>query len=124
MVAKCEDYRFSSYNDYKMNKGVANCEIIKKIFGEGCSLNELFAKKSGRIFMDIDKPTISEINEHIMNGTREFQEISNKKISDIFCERDTFKHLIQYLKEGCGISYVWIMKFFDISQGAIDSLKK
>jgi len=36
MVSRCEDYKYSSYNDYKNNVGLAQSNVVKGIFGENC----------------------------------------------------------------------------------------
>lgn len=123
MVSKCEDYKYSSYNDYKMNKGVAKSEILKKLFGVNSDYLKIFEKDGGKMFMDIEKPSFIEVKEYILNGIKEFKEINNKKLQDILSERETLKYLIKYLKNECGISYVNLRKFFEISYGIMDKLK-
>ncbi len=123
MVSKCEDYKYSSYNDYKLNKGIAQSDILKQIFGESSDYLRIFEKDGGKMFMDVERPTFMEAKEYILNGVKEFIEINKVKLQDILSERETLKKLIKYLKYECNISYVNIRKFFQISYGTMDKLK-
>lgn len=55
IVNRCEDYRYSSYNDYVKNIGIANSDILKSIFGQNCNYILLFERTYDRIFMDLDE---------------------------------------------------------------------
>ena len=123
MVTKCEDYKYSSYNDYKMNTGFAKSSILQELFGKNCNFLELFKKDNGKIFMDIDGKTDDEIKEHIIAGTAEFVEDYKVKLQDIFSNRDNLKILINYLKEECGIPYSKQGEFFEMSKGVIYGLR-
>lgn len=123
MVSKCEDYKYSSYKDYKLKKGMARNKILEQLFGKNCNYLKLFEKSGGKMFIDIDKPCLAEINEHIINGISEFKDENKKMLQDLFIERDTLKLLIKYLKEECEIPYVFIRAFFEMSRGIMDDLK-
>lgn len=55
IVNRCEDYRYSSYNDYVKNIGIAKSDILKSIFGQNCNYILLFERTYDRIFMDLDE---------------------------------------------------------------------
>ena len=44
MVLKCEDYEFSSYNEYIKNAEITKSPIMKKYFGNECDYSKLFKK--------------------------------------------------------------------------------
>ena len=123
MVSKCEDYKYSSYNDYKLNRGIAKNKILEQLFGKDCSYLKMFEKPCGKMFMDIDRPSTSDFQEHIMNGICEFIEENKVKIYSIFEERSELKLLINYLKKECKIPYVAIRDYFEMSKGIMDGLK-
>ena len=123
MVSRCEDYKFSSYNDYKENKGLAKSKIFRELYGEDCNLMKMFKGDFGKIFIDVEDLSHEEINAHIIAGTKEFVEFRQIKLQDIFCNRETLKELIEYLKKECEIPYVYTRNFFEISRGVMNSLK-
>lgn len=122
MVEKCEDYKFSSYNDYKNNTGLAKSKILRELFGENCNFLEMLKEDEGKIFMDVEKPTGEEMNMHILAATREFMQLSQVSIQDIFYDRQILKKLLIYLKKECGISYEYLKNYFEISKGIMECL--
>ena len=112
-----------SYNDYKMNKGIARNKILEKIFGSNCDYLKMFKKANSRMFMDDEKPNFTLASEYIVNGIQEFIEKNGKQIIDVFNDRKVLKELIKYLKEDCGIMYVYIRKYFEISCATMNRLK-
>ena len=55
IVEECGDYKYSSYNDYSNNTGIAKNKILEDIFGKDCNYLFLFKKGYDKIFMDVDE---------------------------------------------------------------------
>lgn len=123
MVEKCEDYKYSSYNDYVYNKGLSQSKIIKSIFGEKCDFRELFNNTYDKKYMDIEDDNEYTIDDYITQGIAEFKQNENTKIEEIFGNRNVLKRAINYLNKCCGIKYVEIEKYFEISKGTMGNLK-
>ena len=89
MVTKCQEYRYSSYNDYKKHK---------KIFSQA-EINEIITPEDYKIICDNTECTKIFIDEEldrqeIINGAiREFVEEQKKSLVEIFIDRDTVKEL-------------------------------
>ena len=123
MVPKCEDYKYSSYNDYMKNTGVTKCKIVKEIFGKDCDFSKLFNESYDKRFMDIEEDDKENCNQYILEGIREFEKMFSYNTIDIFSKRVILKKLVVFLKEECKFKYVEIRDFLDISRGAMDVLK-
>lgn len=124
MVAKCEEYKYSSYKDYKNNRGVAKSKIVKEIFGSKCNFSEIFCEAANIKFMDIDKENMEDKNEYIISGIRKFERDYRMKMADILANRNILKQLIFYLNSEFKIKYVEIRNFLEIPRGTMDALKR
>ena len=122
MVKRCEEYKYSSYNDYINNMGKSQSPIMKKIFGKECDYKKIFEKLYSRRFIDIEEDA-NTLNEYIEEGTKEFIESNKIKPCDIFANREILKKLIYFLKETCKIKYVEIRNYFEIPRGIMETLK-
>ena len=123
VVPKCEDYKYSSYNDYMKNTGVTKCKIVKEIFGKDCDFSKLFNESYDKRFMDIEEDDKENRNQYILEGIREFEKLFSYNTIDIFSNRLILRKLVVFLKEECKFKYVEIRDFLDISRGAMDVLK-
>ncbi len=123
MVKKCEDYKYSSFMDYKMNRELAKAQILQRIFGEKFDYIESFKNRQDRLFMDIDEYSDADFKKYIGIVLQEFIKENQKNIVDIFLDRYCLKALIKYLKEECGIPYVNIQNYFEIPRGTMNRLK-
>lgn len=123
IVKKCEDYKYSSYNDYKKNTGVTQNSVMKEIFGSRCNYLQLFKENHGKRYMDINEENYNITEEYILEGICEFKKKEEVEIVEILSNRDVLKRLIYFLKENCNIKYIEIRKFFDIPRGTMDTLK-
>ena len=123
MVEKCEDYQYSSYKDYINNDGVTKCKIMQEIFGKNCNYKELFNDAFERPYLDIEEETCKDKSEYILEGLKQFKEETAKETVDILSNRTLLKHFIHFLKYNCGIKYVEIGRFFNISKNVMDGLK-
>ena len=123
MVNKCEDYKYSSYNDYKNNVGITQSKIVKELFGEKCDYIKLFQESFNKRQMDIVEEQV-DTEDYIAEGIKGYQAESSKSLIEILSNRETFKNLIFFLKENCGLKYEEIKNYFKISRGTMDSLKR
>ena len=124
MVSACEDYKYSTYKDYINNTGVTQSQIMKKIFGDKCDYSQMFREAPERRLIDVEKEEKNTIEEYIIGGIRQYIKEFSNDISEILSNREKLKKLVIYLKDNCGLSYVEIRNFFEMSKGAMDSLKR
>lgn len=120
MVSRCEEYQYSTYREYINNCGVTKSKIMIELFGEKCNYQKLFKENIEKRYMDIERIGTSE---YIANGIKEFCKQKGLKIVEILIEREILKELISFLYKSCGIKYVEIREYFDISRGTMDALK-
>lgn len=123
MVEKCEDYRYSSFNDYRTKTGLSQNQVLKDIFGENFNFLEMVKKECGTLFIDVEEKTVDEISQHIIIGTEEFINCNKINLQDIFSNRENMKNLVKYLKEECGISYKQIRDFFEMTKGVMERIR-
>lgn len=123
MVLNCGDYEFSSYNDYIKNEGPTRYRIMKEIFGENCDYAKLFEQSFAKRFMDTEDENEETINSYVLEGIREFKKEFCLDTVKILSDREIFKKLIIFLKKNCGLKYIEISKFFEISRGSMQKLK-
>lgn len=123
MVSKCEDYPYSSYNDYLKNEGVTQSEIMTYLFGKNPNYTELFKQTFERRYIDINGT--EEFNkEYFMEGIREFKKTYKENTVNIMSSRKVLKKLIAFLYDICKFKYNEISYFWEIPRGTMESLKK
>ena len=122
-VKKCEDYKYSSYNDYKNNIGLTQSKIMKDLFGSECDYVQLFKQSYEKRYLDIKDEKNDTTEEYILEGIREFKKQETVEFVEILSNREIFKRMIYFLKESCGLKYVEIRNFFEIPRGTMDVLK-
>lgn len=120
MVNNPQDYKFSSYNKYLCNKDNINIKCLNNILD--CNDYNLIVSegKNLDICMDIDINKSSILESRI----KDFEQIMNKNIDEIFINTEDKKQLIDYLKRGYKIRYVDIMKKLNISGWEMEKLKQ
>lgn len=123
IVQNCEEYKYSSYNDYINNEGISQNKIMKKIFGSYCNYKKIFENTYEKMYMDISDENSERVNEYIREGINEFIYKQNVKSVEILSNRDSLKKLVNFLKFECGIKYVEIRKYLEIPRGTMDLLK-
>jgi len=126
IVEKNEEYKYSSYYDYKFNKGVTQTKIMKETFGTKCNYLQLFKESFDVRFIDADasNENRSIYRDYILEGIREFKRKYNKTIVELLSNREEFKKMIFFLNNTCKIKYVEIKDFFEMSRGTMDALKR
>ena len=122
-VKKCEDYKYSSYNDYKNNMGVTQSKIMKEMIGSKCNYIQLFKESYEKRYMDINEGNYNLTKDYILEGIREFKKEKMVELAEILSNRDILKGMIYFLKENCNIKYIEIRNFLGIPRGTMDVLK-
>lgn len=115
IVKYCEDYKYSSYNDYLNDSGCSKNTVLSTVLNLNFD-SIIKSKQSGKAFIDIDTPDLHDINNYIISGITEYININHINLIDIFCNTDILRKLIFYLKESCDIPYTNIQDFFGISR--------
>lgn len=123
IVNKCEDYRYSSYNDFIKLTGFIDKKIIELIFGikklDVNSYKELHMKRS-RNFLEYDNMLKDEMKEIIIK----LEEKYNKKWDEIINDAKNMKELITIIKECISISNRELAKYLKVDRNKIDRIVK
>ena len=122
IVDKCEDYKYSSYNDYKNNVGVTQSKIVKEIFGEKCNYLKIFNESFEMRQIDVSEES-EDANNYISEGIKGYKQEYHVSLEEILSNREVFIKLLVYLKENCHIKYTEIMNFFEISKSTLNHIK-
>ena len=96
IVRSCKDYKYSSYNDYINNRGIASEENIEILFEGNKNYKEIFANihKKWDYFLDVDLNIKDVLNRKI----RDYETIVGKKEEDIIKDKNELKKLIIEIK--------------------------
>lgn len=120
MVSECSEYKYSSYNQYIRNEGVARSDILVKIFGEQ-NWKELFSVLDNNIvFEDMEVEKEKVFNKAI----KQFENESNKILEEILKDKILLRKLVRILKENYKFSYTQIAERFNISRGKLQYFLK
>lgn len=120
IVSKCSQYKYSSYNQYINNEGVAKSKIITKVFGDQNWLEVFRLLDNTVLFEDVD----IKDEERFKNAIKQFENKTNKQIDEIVNDNFLFKKLIKILKESYKISYTQIAREFNVSRGKLEYFLK
>lgn len=116
LVEKCEDYKYSSYQNFLNGNAV---DVLSRIVGTIFNV-EMFKKtKCIEAFKDIEVDRKQLINDRIENCVIS----SNMEREEILGDNVVLKRIVKYLKNNCEIKYVEMMKFLNISSGRMRKLK-
>ena len=120
MVSKCEDYEFSSYNDYKKQIGVAKNKILKTIYG---SENYFYNIEKAEDFLGFieDESNKNEIMEEYI---RDFISRNNIMLSDLFEDEKIFKGLINVLLNNANMTKKDVQNRLNISSWKLGQILK
>ena len=120
MVNECSKYKYSSYNQYIKNEGVAKSNILVKIFGKQ-NWGELFKLLDNNIsFEDME----AEKEELFKKVVTQFELENNKRVKEILSDYMLLRRLIRILKENYKFSYAQIARNFNISRGKLQYFLK
>lgn len=115
IVKRCEEYPYSSYKDFLQKDKI---EDINQKTGADIDLTSVIEYKITGYFIDIDE----DINEKIDYGVSDFCKKENIEIYKLLEDKVICKKIINYLKNEWQISYVDIMKKFNISRGTLQRM--
>lgn len=116
IVSRCSEYKYSSFNEYTKNEGVANSEILIQIFGK-LNWNEVFnVMDKNMMFRDIESNKEDVIDKVINRIEIEL----GKTLKEIINDENLFIKLIKILKDDYKITYAQIAKKCNISKNKFD----
>ncbi len=115
MVKSCEQYEYSSYQDYVKTKNLA--PILKEM-----GLNDIYQIQK---IEDSEEFLEEEIDKEKILDDR-IREFSKKYegIEEIKKNKEKLTKLVKYLKEGYQIHYTDIMKKLNLTKGQMERLKR
>lgn len=123
IVEKCEDYLYSSYNDYMRNGNITKSKIMIEIFGKDYNYKEIFDNKVKYMLNDIDEPNQKEIKEYMDIAIDDFLDINMLKLEDVLSNKEVLCKIIKELRNTYHFKYTDIMKKFDIPNTRMQKLK-
>ncbi len=119
ITQNCGEYRYSTYNQYLRNEGVAKNKILNEIIGKR-NYKSLLELEDNIIFYDIDLTD----NEMIDNVVFDFKRKYKKTTEEILKDDEKAKEIVKILKEKYGIAYRIIEKNLNISKRRLQKIKQ
>ena len=123
MVSKCEEYKYSSYNDFMTNTGCSQSNIMKKVFGENFDYIKAFKSALEIRYMDLENRN-SELVDCIASGINQFERKSNKNIGEILSNSIILSELMNFLNEECKCQWKEIGLYFGMSVYSIKKIRE
>ena len=101
IVEKCNEYRYSTYNDYIQNN--IEEDILKLVFGSSKNYLEQinYVHKNEYKFKDYVKDNMEDFDKIL----REFENKNNKSIEEIKKDKKLLKKCLMEIRERSGLSY-------------------
>lgn len=115
-----QEYKYSSYNDYKAKTEYINDEIIQLVFKNEENYIELFDNIND---IDVEIMDIDNDNENFENAIKNYESKNNIKIQSIKKDKVVLKNLILELIEK-GYSQKQIAEKLEMNQSKISKIKK
>lgn len=120
MVQKCEDYEFSSYNDYKKKTGVAKNKILNKIFGSENYFSNIEHADDFSGFIEDENNKEEVMEEYI----KYFLCRNNMVMPEVLEDKKKLKELINVLLNNANMSKRDVEKRFNISSWKVEQILK
>lgn len=117
IVKTCDQYKYSTYDDYKTKTGVAKSRILNEVIGES-NYDEILQPKEEDYFLDIDLDR-KEILENVISN---YIKKSGKELNQILEIEDEAKDMIKTLKDRYRITYKEMREKFNISERKLKKL--
>lgn len=116
IVTSCSQYKYSTYNDYIMGKGVTENKFLEDIFGKQ-DYSKIFSEADDNmVFYDIERN-----NYELIENILEIYMNQNKmSLNEIIANKRILKEIINILKSKYKVSYVDIRKKLGISRGKFE----
>lgn len=118
MVKLCENYKYSSYNNYINNNGFVNLEIVKNILGD--NYIEILEKYNKNVNIFLENEKCNDIDDRICD----FLDERNMKLYEIIENKEKMREILIYLKEKQKVRYETMMKKFNIGKTKLSNLLK
>lgn len=115
IVNRCDEYTYSSYKDFLCENKINEIYIET---GVNIDINSIIEQSNTEYFIDIDENIEMKMDIGIIN----FCKKENLHIYKLYEDRDICKKIIKFLKEEYKITYVNMMKKFDIPRGTFNGL--
>lgn len=123
MVNKCQDYKYSSYNEYLKKNNFLSEELCEIIFGCKMIDKEIFKqihRTNKYYFMEIDNMESNDIEEII----EEFEEKYTRPFSEIIEEKQKAEEIVSEVKKRMSISNRKLARYLNINRNTIDRIIK
>lgn len=118
MVRSCEEYEYSSYNNYIYKNGFINLEIVRNVLGD--NYIELLKQYNKNVNIFLDDEECNNIDDKICD----FLEEKELKLYEILENKKKFQEILIYLQEKQKIKYAVMMEKFDIGKTKLAKLLK
>lgn len=118
MVAKCEEYKYSSYNNYIYKNGFINLEIVRNTLGD--NYIEVLRKYSKNVNIFLDDEECNNIDDKICD----FLEKKKIELYKILEDKNNLKEILIHLQEKQKMTYSILMKKFNIGKTKLAELLK
>lgn len=116
IVSKLEDYKYSSYNEFKTNRIIINEQSINLLFGNNKDYKDLFYflhnQDTEEKFIDIKDKDITEI-------IKEYEEKYNLSVEYFRRKREIMKEFIINAREKTDVTLVELANILDISKSTV-----
>lgn len=118
IVKSCEEYEYSSYNNYIYKNGFINLEIVRNVLGD--NYIELLKQYNKNVNIFLDDEECNNIDDKICD----FLEEKELKLYEILENKKKFQEILIYLQEKQKIKYAVMMEKFDIGKTKLAKLLK
>lgn len=118
IVKSCEEYKYSSYNNYIYKNGFVNLEIVRNVLGDDYIEVLKQYNKNVNIFLD------DEESNNIDDKICDFLEEKELKLYEILENKKKLQEILIYLQEKQKIKYAVMMEKFDIGKTKLAKLLK
>ena len=116
IAKRCEDYEYSSYNDYEKNK--MDLEIMKKLYGEKESyLNEISGEYEDCKFIDVD-------NEFGKEKAEKFEKVIKEYEKEDYTDKKVVYKVTKEIKNRCLVTNEKIYEFMGLKKSTFYSIMK
>lgn len=116
IVSKCSDYKYSSFNEYIKDEGVAKSKILKEVFGE-LNWSDIFNILDDTVIFNDIEYNSEEIIEMVIHR---YEKDTGKSLQEIINNELLFMRLIKILKDDYKITYTQIAKKCKITKNKIN----
>ena len=118
MVKSCEEYKYSSYNNYIYKNGFVSLEIVRNVLGD--DYVEVLKQYNKNINIFLDDEECNNIDDKICN----FLEEKELKLYEILENKKKLQEILIYLQGKQKIKYAVMMEKFNIGKTKLAKLLK